>query len=440
MILISSFHAFKRWGTGFSMMHFLRLLWVIFFLLAGLSSFCFAEGWSSAIGATPLVPDYLVAVDKGAQKLHLLAHKSPLHAEASFTCATGQVAGDKVFEGDLKTPEGVYFTTGKRTGLKDFELYGTMAFPLDFPNPIDRIKGKTGYGIWIHGRGKKLVPMDTKGCVALVNSDIGVIDTHIKSGTPVVIGESVSWTQADDEQLEESRQLENLVYKWAHDWEKRDNGFFEAYDQELFSKSESKSFKFFKNRKKRIFSNTKWIDIEILNLRALPGPDYWVTWFDQYYRSGRLSSSSSKRLYWQKIDGKWKIVGREYGPAGKSLKAKYLELKMKSVSIFLDKWRDYWLSADVPDYLSMYDGKALQGNRRGVKSIKAQKKAIWESRKPKSIKFGKVRLHENPQGLEATFRQEYSDESGYSDKGLKKVVIRPEGDSWLIVDEQWRKL
>lgn len=422
------------------MMHFLRILIAVFFLLAGLSSFCFAQGWKPVIEITPLVPEYLVAVDKDSQKLHFLVHKSPLHAEASFTCATGQVAGDKTVEGDLKTPEGVYFTTGKRTGLKDFDLYGTMAFPLDFPNPVDRINGKTGYGIWIHGRGKKLVPMDTKGCVALVNSDIGFIDSRIKPGTAVVIGESVSWNKPVGGQADESKKLKELVHNWAENWENMDDAFFEAYSPELFNKADRRSFSFFKNRKKRIFSGTKWIDIEIFNLKALRGPNYWVTWFDQYYRSGRLSSSSSKRLYWQKVDGIWKIVGREYGPAGHSLKEKYLKSKNESVNVFLEKWRTDWLDADLEKYISMYDARARQGKRRGTDSIKDHKSSIWEKRKPAKVQFGKIGLKEHPQGLEVAFKQKYSDASGYSDKGLKKLVIRPDGDSWLIVDEQWRKL
>lgn len=422
------------------MMHFVRIFIAVSFLLAGFTSLCFAEGWEPVIDPTPLVPEYVIAVDKESQKLHLLVHKSPLHADASFTCATGQVAGDKAVEGDLKTPEGVYFTTGKRTGLKDFSLYGEKAFPLDFPNPVDRIKGKTGYGIWIHGRGKELVPMDTKGCVALVNPDMDYLDEKIKPGTPVVIGEKVGWNNSTGGQVLEAVELGKLVRKWATDWEARDDDFFSAYAPKLFAKAEGRSFKAFENRKKRIFSRAGWIDIELYNLHALHGPDYWVTWFDQYYRSGRLSSSSSKRLYWQKVNGKWKIVGREYGPAVHSLKEKYLATKREGVEKFLSVWKESWLSADMEKYISLYDSRARQGRRRGIDSIRKNKLSIWNEREPSSVEFGRLSLREHPQGLQAVFRQEYSDSSGYSDKGLKKLVLRPEADGWRIVDEQWRKL
>ena len=417
-----------------------RFFTAVCVLLMCFTTTAHAQGWDPVIEPTPLVPEYILAVDKESQKLHLLIHKSPLHAEASFTCATGQAAGDKEVEGDLKTPEGVYFTTGKRTGLKDYELYGKMAFPLDFPNPVDRIKGKTGYGIWIHGRGKKLVPMDTKGCVALVNDDISYLDETIKPGAPVIIGQNVSWNNSGEVQSADSRELESLVYKWVSDWEARDKGFFEAYAPDLFAKSENRSFKAFANRKKRIFSRAGWIDIEIYNLRALRGPDYWVTWFDQYYRSSRLSSSSSKRLYWQKVDGHWKIVGREYGPSLHSLKNKYLATKQAGIEKFLDKWKQSWLSADPDKYIALYDSRARQGRLKGSDSIRKNKISIWNGRTPSTVVFGKVSLREHPNGLEAVFKQEYSDSSGYRDRGVKKLVLRPQQDGWVIVDEQWRKL
>ncbi|SMF15068.1 L,D-transpeptidase family protein [Desulfovibrio gilichinskyi] len=419
------------------MTYFLRILFVSIIVYASLLSNCFAGGWAPVVESTSLIPGLIVAVDKGNQKLHLLVHKSPLHVEATLTCATGKTAGDKEFEGDKRTPEGVYFTKNKRTDLDDFELYGDMAFPLDFPNPVDRINGKTGYGIWIHGRGKQLVAMDTQGCIALNNSDINFIDSKIHPGTPVLIGESVSWENATGTQVAESVELKSLVNKWAADWSNKDAGFFNAYSDKLFSKSEGRSFKFFKDRKKKIFSKTSWIDVSVFNLNALPGPDYWVTWFDQYYRSGRLSSSTAKRLYWQKINGTWKIVGREYGPAGRSFTDEYLESKKESVLAFLDKWRLLWLSADLEQYSKMYDSNARQGKMSGIGNIKEYKKSVWKERTPSVIEFSKIKLIEHPDGLEVDFDQSYSDVSGYSDFGRKKLVIRPVNGEWRIVDEQW---
>ena len=62
-----------------------------------------------------------------------------------FEVAFGKVAGDKFLEGDNKTPEGIYFTRQHiKSGLPK-KKYGPYAIPLDFPNPVDKFEGKTGY-------------------------------------------------------------------------------------------------------------------------------------------------------------------------------------------------------------------------------------------------------------------------------------------------------
>ena len=61
----------------------------------------------------------------------------------------GEKNGDKQKEGDLKTPIGAYKLTQKLTKLDPF--YGPLALTTNYPNLYDKIQGKTGHGIWIHG-------------------------------------------------------------------------------------------------------------------------------------------------------------------------------------------------------------------------------------------------------------------------------------------------
>lgn len=416
-----------------------------FYLLTVLMTFGFlapasAQGWNARIEGNELSPETIIAVDKEKQKTHLLIHRSPLKAEMSFVCTTGKADGDKLVEGDMKTPEGVYFTRRKRTGLTDYELYGEMAFPLDFPNPVDRIKGKTGYGIWVHGRGKELVPKDTQGCVALANADIGKLDERIRPGFPVVIGETVKWEQGSDNQAVEVEKIRSLVLEWAGKWADRSPDFFEFYDPKRFSVAQDKFFRSFRQRKERIFGDTPWIDVEVFDLKALHGPDYWVTWFNQYYRSATFSSASGKRLYWQKVDGAWKIVGVEYGPTPQGLMKRYIERKRPGIETFVENWRDSWLDADIDEYLSFYDGSARQSGRRGVNAIRSHKQSLWKDKSPAEIELGEAEIEECPGGFRVRFRQDYSDSSGYSDSGLKILVLRPEDDKWRITEEQWSRL
>jgi murein L,D-transpeptidase YafK len=55
----------------------------------------------------------------------------------------------------------------KLEGGLDYEKYGYEAYTLNYPNPIDKLRRKTGYGIWIYGRGVPITPNLTGGCVCL---------------------------------------------------------------------------------------------------------------------------------------------------------------------------------------------------------------------------------------------------------------------------------
>ena len=150
-------------------------------------------------------PSRMVAVDKTAQTLIMLERLSPLREIGRFPCTTGQADGDKLVEGDLRTPEGVYFVGHRIKRKLEWGLYGDIAYELNYPNPVDRIKGKTGGGIWIHGRGKEFVPRDTQGCVALKVPDMRDVAREIAYGTPVVIADGLSWTQEPGEQVRSGR-------------------------------------------------------------------------------------------------------------------------------------------------------------------------------------------------------------------------------------------
>lgn len=427
-------------GLGLFYMHLNYKVYILVALSVLLSCPASANGWDASIEGSKLSPETIIAVDKKEQKTHVLVHRSPIRAELTFSCTTGKSEGDKLVEGDEKTPEGVYFISGKKTGLRDYELYGDMAFPLDFPNPVDKIKGKTGHGIWIHGRGKDLVSRDTHGCVALSNTDIGQLDKIIGPGSPVVIGKAVNWSESEEKQQTQAQKMKGRVLAWAGSWSEKSQDFFKFYDADRFNVAENLSFSSFKKHKEGIFDRTPWIDVEIFDLKALHGPDYWVTWFNQFYRSSNYVSVTNKRLYWQNVDGTWKIVGIEFGPRPAGLDKRYLERKRPGIEKFIEDWRKSWLAGDLDNYISFYDNSALQGDRRGLNAIREQKKSIWSEKSPAKVDFGAVDIKECPEGFRVSFRQEYEDSSGYKDTGLKVLVLSPEKNKWRIIKEQWSRL
>jgi len=116
-----------------------------------------------------------------------------------FFISYGQKGGSKTKEGDYKTPEGIYFATSIKTkhDLNNLpeEIYGTYAIPLNYPNSIDKKKGASGYGIWLHGTDseEKLSGKNvTKGCIIMENTDINQLVKLIRlMKTPIVICSSL---------------------------------------------------------------------------------------------------------------------------------------------------------------------------------------------------------------------------------------------------------
>jgi murein L,D-transpeptidase YafK len=106
----------------------------------------------------------------------------------STYCSLGVVPGRKQYEGDKKTPEGVYTITYKNPNSVAYK-----SLTISYPNQEDRREGRTGNSITIHGTGN-LVSLNyhhssnwTWGCVAVTNEEIDVIYKKTKTGTKVVI-------------------------------------------------------------------------------------------------------------------------------------------------------------------------------------------------------------------------------------------------------------
>ena len=276
-----------------------------------------SPGWQARIVGNEASPSRLIAVDKKAQTLFLFERHSPLRLAKKYICTTGQSEGDKLVEGDLKTPEGVYFVIQRIASGLDFEKYGTEAYTLNYPNPVDRLRRKTGYGIWIHGRGVPITPNLTEGCVSLNNPDIAVLGKDLSPGTPVALAYAIDFEQnptTNDKAIVES--LYNKTHGWAKAWSGRSKKFFDYYDSEAYAAAQGESFSNFRQQKERIFKRVSFIDTTVSNMQALQGPGYWVTWFQQDYRASNLSTQGVRRLYWQKDKkGEFRIVGMEWEPS-----------------------------------------------------------------------------------------------------------------------------
>lgn len=102
----------------------------------------------------------------------------------------GNPVGDKQFEGDQKTPEGVYFID-RRNPNSAFHLSLGISYPNDEDSAYASSKDmEPGGDIFIHGRAgaNKGKGRDwTAGCISVKDGEIEDIYAMVRDGTPIVI-------------------------------------------------------------------------------------------------------------------------------------------------------------------------------------------------------------------------------------------------------------
>lgn len=125
-------------------------------------------------------------VRKADRKLYLLHGTTALKV---YDIALGQEPlGHKEVEGDMRTPEGLYWID-RRNPQSAFHL----SLGISYPNAADRArasaKGKLpGGDIFIHGEaGRARIGDWTEGCIAVTDDEIEEIYAMVRNGTPIMI-------------------------------------------------------------------------------------------------------------------------------------------------------------------------------------------------------------------------------------------------------------
>lgn len=232
---------------------------------------------------------------------------------ADYYVSQGKLGADKLSEGDKKTPIGVYHVTSSMPRQKLADLYGSGAFPINYPNEWDKRQGRNGSGIWLHGTPSDTFsrpPKASDGCVVLTNQDLDAVAKNLQVGlTPVIISNSVEWLSLDDWNKERA-ELNKTIDNWRSDWESRDTDRYLKHYSKRF-KSGEQSYENFATQKRQVNAGKEWIKLKVNNLSVFRNPgkeEVVVVTFDQDYRSNNLNNIMKKRQYWLKEEGKWKII------------------------------------------------------------------------------------------------------------------------------------
>ncbi len=141
---------------------------------------------------------YGLVVEKRSQTARLYRWTSRgIVLDRTYPVTTGQASGEKQRRGDLRTPDGVYTVQDLIPGESLPEMYGAFALPLDYPNAWDRMRGRDGYGIWIHGSDRLTQPFrprETRGCIVMREEDLLHLAHLVQPQlTPIVVAEVIPY-------------------------------------------------------------------------------------------------------------------------------------------------------------------------------------------------------------------------------------------------------
>ena len=254
---------------------------------------------------------HAIAIDTSRARLYLFENgPEGLKLVADYYISVGKSGIEKATEGDMRTPLGVYFVTSNLDpkSLKDF--YGAGALPINYPNPYDARRGKTGRGIWLHGTPPaqfSRAPKATDGCVVLANPDLErIIRTVEIRTTPVVIAPALRWVPPASVQAE-NRHFTDVLQAWRNAKASGDVNRLLAFYTPDFNVN-GKSLSDWTGVMKVELGKMRGREIEMKDLSVLrwtDNADTMVVTFGEVPAGSR--TGPVKRQYWVRQGPQWKI-------------------------------------------------------------------------------------------------------------------------------------
>ncbi len=262
-------------------------------------------------------------VDKARSRLFVYQRNTSgeLVRVADEYVVTGAKSGDKLRRGDARTPNGIYRFTAVRHDPALRAQYGPVVFPIDYPNTLDKLHGKTGDGIWMHGYPENKTrrpPQDTRGCFALPNHVLTKMEQYVNPGkTWVIIGENFVFDHPDKNN-ELLASVQKTIQAWKSDWESLNTDAYLSHYHQNF-RSGKYNLSQWKKYKKRINANKSYIRVALDDMVIIHDPTPWtsgevvVVEFHQTYQSSNYRDNSKKRLYLTRKhqDLPWQILIEE---------------------------------------------------------------------------------------------------------------------------------
>lgn len=266
---------------------------------------------------------HAIAVDASRSRLYLFENERrsstsgqfeqapQLKLLGDFYISVGLSGIEKSVEGDKRTPLGVYYITSSLPADKLPDLYGVGALPINYPNPLDVQRGKTGSGIWLHGTPKEQfvrAPQASDGCVVLSNPDLEKLLRTVQiRTTPVVIAPTLTWVKPADLEAERIA-FERTLESWrSAKSASQIEQFRSLYSPHLF-KSSREQEQWWARHVSDLRPSQGQRDVTLKDVSILrweDSQDTMVVTFGEVAQGQR--TGVTRRQYWKREDAQWKI-------------------------------------------------------------------------------------------------------------------------------------
>jgi murein L,D-transpeptidase YafK len=258
---------------------------------------------------------HALIVDAKRSRLYVYENRrGQLKFVKDFYISQGKSGVHKLKEGDQKTPIGIYYITGHLPGARLPDFYGSGALPINYPNEWDKLHGRSGSGIWLHGTPSDSFsrpPLSSDGCVVLTNPDLNKLTASVEIGkTPIVISESVEFI-SKEKWVSERNVAARLVENWRRDVESLDATALMANYSSRFRSELGEDLSTWFPKHHQLFSSVKKLTVKLRDMSAFYYPgrdDLIVNTFTQDAFFGSRKTSIRKRQYWTREGAQWKVL------------------------------------------------------------------------------------------------------------------------------------
>jgi murein L,D-transpeptidase YafK len=221
---------------------------------------------------------------------------------------------DKQVEGDKRTPIGIYHFTSFLNDNQLLDYYGFGAYPINYPNAVDLLNGRTGSGIWLHGLPKNVAErplLDSDGCVVIDNDSLLQMTRYIQTGrTPIILSQSdLQWAPLNQED-DRAESLSNALESWRRDWESRDHRRYVSWYADDFNDL-VRDLPQWSDYKRRVNGSKSFINLEFSDISFISDPrdpDIVIVRYYQNYQSSNYNWRGWKQQLWRQHGSEWQII------------------------------------------------------------------------------------------------------------------------------------